>query len=315
MRCWLGLFIVTFSLLSAAPADELSSGQAAVRIEGSEQLTLSAPGAAPGAAPEESTTSQYCLWLQQAQEQKLSWSVEHLPSADGQVLRSLAHTGLTIPFDIKVQAQPSETPRLVRSGSVIARGESVGSHCGAEGSLFLLQITPLFNPDLIPGGLYQQTLSLRLTTGEGETAQVSRFDIRLRLQVSERVGVTVFNHIELPTFTGENAPEGQAMLCLFRNGSGAYSVRLRGDSGPLRLSRKDGGVSRELDYVAFWQGNGLPEEALQAGASSQIYTGSSFEDCRGGFNARLRVAVPVDVASRALSGRYQGRLRIVIQAR
>ncbi|WP_281647244.1 hypothetical protein [Parendozoicomonas sp. Alg238-R29] len=258
---------------------------------------------------EEGGGGQYCIWQESAGSRAVDWHLKLLVPPGGMQLGSSNHPSISIPFDVRVQSAPGSPFRRIRSNETLIQGSRLSSYCEPGSSSFQLHIQPLGEPNLIPGGNYHQRLPVRLIASGGV---IQDLELDLRLTVPERVGARVLDSIQLPRFDGTSASSGEARVCLFRNGGGNYSVRLRGDgaNGEFVLQGR-----KELNFAANWRGAGMPAEIMEPGKISRIYPGSSHPDCLGGFNGQVEVSLPAHEAQRATSGRYQGRLRIIIQAR
>ena len=272
-----------------------------IRLVGDERVVLTSVG--------DSRSSEYCIWYEQAETLQTDWKVELITPDGGLQLKALRRNSFTVPFDLNVQPRAGAPFTRVHPETVLAKGSKLVSHCSPENASFRLNVQPSIAPELVPGGVYHQRLQLRLTA-EGFSPVTS--DIHLYLRVREQVRATVLGSIHLPDFDGRSEPVGETRLCLFRNGGGEYAVRFQGDGERGQYLLRGNG---SLRYTAAWQSGSQPEEWLGVGERSRAYRGSSFPDCRGGHNASVRVAVPVSEAQKAISGRYQGRLRIIVQAR
>lgn len=262
----------------------------------------------------------YCLWLNASESEILretstDWQIKLLTPAGGMVFKATGQPSVRIPYELFVQLSPGSPYQRVRPNDNIAQGRRLSGHCEPGLSSFLLQVQPLGEPNLVPGGLYQATLPVEITASNGEKQAI---DLVLRLHVPERVSARVLENIVLPRFEGASAPSGEARVCLFRNGGGNYSVRLQGDgaNGAFVLNKKvsiDG--RKELPFFVTWQGGRFPAVSLEPGESSRVYGGSPHQDCQGAANALVQVTLPAQEAQRAGSGSYQGRLKIIVQAR
>lgn len=262
----------------------------------------------------------YCLWLDNsersgARQVPVHWQIRLLTPAGGLAFRAVSQHSIKIPYELFVQSSPGSPFQRIRPNENIAQGNRISGHCEPGQSSFLLQVQPLGEPSLIPGGLYRASLPIEITTSDGERQSV---DLVLRLSVPEQVAARVLDNIVLPKFDGSSPPSGETRVCLFRNGGGNYSVRLQGDgaNGAFVLNKNvtvNGRV--ELPFSVKWQAGNLPSASLEPGENSRVYGGSTHRDCQGSSNAVVQVALPVNEAQGAASGSYQGRLKIIVQAR
>ncbi len=258
-----------------------------------------------------SGTANYCVWLKQQTTENRSWRVKLLMPDGGMLLRPAGHRASPVPFEILVQRHVGAPFSRVRTEEVMLSGDRLVSHCGTDGSSFQLMVQPTMATELIAGGSYQQRLRMALLV-DGMESQI--IEVPLVLQVRELISATLNeSSLSLPTFDGRTTPVGSVGLCLFRNGGGDYAVRLQGDGERGQFQLMKGQVA--IAYQPHWQINGQPWESPQPGQQSRTYQGSTFRDCRGADNATVHVVIPLEEARKAASGRYRGRLRIIVQAR
>ena len=224
---------------------------------------------------EQGGSGSYCLWLNSSDAQALAgksvdWQIKLRTPSKSLSLTSSHKTSVSIPFELLVQAKPGAPFQRIRENHTLIQGRNLSSHCEPERSSFVLQVQPLVETGLIPGGYYREILPLEITTSEGNRQSL---DFELRLKVPERVSARVLDRIDLPRFDGVSPPSGEARVCLFRNGGGQYSVRLQGDgaNGAFVLKRKVAAdIHRELPFEVKWKGGSLPAVAMTPGENSQV---------------------------------------------
>ena len=306
-----GMRFLIISLLLPVMALPAAASQsvAALRLTGDQRITLPISLESLYTGSEQTGIGNYCVRLEQAESRQQNWQVHLLSPEGGYVLRPLDHNGPPLPIEISVQDKLNAPAKPVRHEQIIYQGTTLTGHCGHRDNRFRITIKPTQSLVLLKGGRYQQRLRLQLTSKDIFPVNL---DILLVLNMPELASAKVEKRtISLPPFDGRTPPVATTSLCLFRNGGGQYTVRLRGDGPNDQFLLK--GVDL-LEYQVFWQADNRTRESLSPGRFSNVYSGSAFRDCRGRYNAALQVELPVNEAEKAHSGNYQGSLRITVQA-
>ena len=262
------------------------------------------------ASTEKKGEGRFCVRHDSAGILEKDWKVVFSIPAGGLYLKPLHAQGESVPFQLDMRSERGGRSIPVRNGDTLAKGSSLSSHCSEPGGIFYLEASPTQSLDLIPGGIYSQTVRLRLQVDDKD---LQSFETQFQLNVPEQVHIKGGGNLVLPDFEGQSPTTAKVNLCVFRNGSGRYAVRMRGDGaqGAYRLKS----ATSDLNFQATWQAGTQPGEMLTAGELSQAYQGDSYRDCRGLSNASIKVKVQPEHELGAHTGHYQGLLRITVETR
>ena len=294
------LFLSVLLLLSSSVS--VYADSPSVHIHGDERIVFS--------SLDQAGEGRFCVRHDSAGKIEKNWKVFFSPPAGGLNLKPANDQAESVPFRINVRPELAGRAVPVRHGDVLAQGSVLTSHCSETSDIFHLEVVADQAYDLIPGGLYSQTIRLRLEL-DGE--EVQSFDSQLLMHVPEQVRINVAGPLALPDFDGGGPSVAKVDVCVFRNGFGHYAIRMRGDGHQGAYSLRS--ADRELTFQALWQSGDHLVENLSPGETSQQYRGDTYLNCRGRPNASLSVKVEPVHELGASAGHYQGLLRITVETR
>lgn len=123
--------------------------------------------------------------------------------------------------------------------------------------------------------------------------------------------ISGLNDIAL-TVQGDGSATGSSTACIYRNGTGSYSVTATGSGAASTFSLTDG-ASGVMPYsVTFSDGTNTPTLTSNTAATNLSGANTLSATCNGGTNATVAVTVSALEFSSAPAGSYTGTLTLVI---
>ena len=215
-----------------------------------------------------------------------------------------------IPLSIRLDT--GEGLREMVSGEAY-RERQGAALCGSPGSNVQLQIKSLGNLSDFPAGQYRGTIALVVSNNRFGTRDSQEFDVDIR--IPRLIRISGDNEINLNTFNGNQASKGQASLCVFRNGSGAFRLTAEGATGDgsFQLANLDRHQVKPLGYQVSVRSNDVSLRNLSPGQVVRGLKGSSSLRCATGDNLTVETVVPKRWAENAWAGHYQGKLKLTVE--
>lgn len=151
------------------------------------------------------------------------------------------------------------------------------------------------------------------SANDGSLGATSTGDLDVIVSVADRVQISGLNDIDFGAYAGTGGLDGNDAFCVYRNGTGAYSVSIdspQADGGNFRLS--DG--SNFIAYsVTFNDDADIAGGSAVSSGDPLTGTGSATSlTCGGASNASLGVSIAENDLQAAASGNYTDTLTLVV---
>jgi len=151
-----------------------------------------------------------------------------------------------------------------------------------------------------------------LAANQGTLGATSTGDLTITLDIASLVRVSNLNDINLGTFAGGGGGlAGTDTFCVYRNGTGNYTINMTGDGAASAFTLANGAntVPYSVDFV-----NGATTTAMSTGTALAGQTGANTvsDTCGGVDNVSVNISVSNGALSAAPAGTYSGVLTMVV---
>ncbi len=173
---------------------------------------------------------------------------------------------------------------------------------------------------LILGGAVVLASTSALATNDGslDTAS-SGGDLDINVTINDQIQISNLNDIDLGTYTGSGALTGSDAVCVYRNGTGNYSMTIDGGNnagaadaaaeGEFKLQNAD---SDEITYTVTYDGAAMTANNTATGLSGADQTSPTCGST--GTNKTVAIAITEAELQAASPGAYVGTLWLTVAA-
>lgn len=149
-----------------------------------------------------------------------------------------------------------------------------------------------------------------LGTGAGATSQGQSV---VTLTIPDLIKISDVNDLTLNYDTGTQQYQASDGVCVYRNGTGNYSITASSGNGTGSFVLNDGS-GNTLPYSVSWNGTNLTEGTNDDNGGS-FYTGDTTSaSCGGGTNATVQAVVSEADAAAAPQATYDDTLSLMVTA-
>ncbi len=147
------------------------------------------------------------------------------------------------------------------------------------------------------------------TDGDQGSSSTGTTDISVTKQ--SEVKISGLNDIAL-TVQGDGSATGSTTACIYRNGTGSYTVTASGSGAASAFALTDGNSGVMPYSVTFDDGSGAAALTKNTALTGLTNANTLSSSCNGGTNATIEVTVSTADFSSAPAGDYTGTLTLVI---
>lgn len=164
-------------------------------------------------------------------------------------------------------------------------------------------------------GTYTGTFSIDMCRQKFLIGNECHVPVSFSVTLPKLIQVTKLQNFTFGAWSGSGNVQAARNFCIFRNGSGGFSITASGSNnggGQFRLSSG----SSLIPYRIEFSGSGSWFEATPGSAltgSTTGFKGHSIRDCNGGTNHSMRVTIPAANLAAAPSGNYADTVTIYVQ--
>lgn len=148
---------------------------------------------------------------------------------------------------------------------------------------------------------------------DGSLGATSTGSLDVKVDVADRVQISGLNDIDFGAYAGTGALNGNDAFCVYRNGTGAYSVSIdspQADVGSFRLSNGSDFITYS---VTFNDAADITGGSAVSSGDSLTGSGSATSlTCGGASNASLGVSIAENDLQAAASGNYTDTITLVV---
>ncbi|TVS17016.1 MAG: hypothetical protein EA417_08460 [Gammaproteobacteria bacterium] len=146
---------------------------------------------------------------------------------------------------------------------------------------------------------------------QGTLGADSTGTLDVTVSIEDRVQISALNDIPLGTYSGTGPLNGSDDFCVYRNGTGLYSLQVVGseNTGPGGVFRLTNGT----DFITY--SVSVNDSPLLDGEDVDGTGSSTSVVCGGSTNANLGVEVAEGDLQSAPSGNYSDRITLVVSPR
>ncbi|MFQ5352575.1 MAG: hypothetical protein ACE5D3_05825 [Candidatus Binatia bacterium] len=160
-------------------------------------------------------------------------------------------------------------------------------------------------------GLVAASMSVGAATSDGSLGSTSTGTQDISLTIQDLVQVSGIAAIDLGTYGGSGNASGSDTMCVYRNGTGSYSVTLTSaneSSGAFRLNAG-------TDYITYsvtWDDTSGPSAVSSSTALTGQSGDSSSQTCNSVDNATVAVSATAAALQAAPTGSYSDVITILV---
>lgn len=149
-----------------------------------------------------------------------------------------------------------------------------------------------------------------LGTGTGATSTGTSL---VTLTIPDLVKISNVNDLTLAYNTGTAQYEASDGVCVYRNGTGNYSITASSGNGTGSFVLNDGG-GNTVPYTVSWKGTTLTEGTNDDNGGTFYAGNTTSTTCAGGTNATVKAAVSETDAASAPQATYDDTLSLLVTA-
>ena len=153
-----------------------------------------------------------------------------------------------------------------------------------------------------------------LAANDGSLGTSSTGDLGVTLAIADRVQITGLDDIALGTYAGSGDLSGEALFCVYRNGTGLYDLKAssaHAEAGVFRAA----GSGEFIDYAVKVDEDTDPSDGIlvDSGTAETGLTGhASATDCGGSNNASLQVSFSEADLQAASTSNYADTITLLV---
>jgi len=146
---------------------------------------------------------------------------------------------------------------------------------------------------------------------QGTLGATSTGDLTISMTTENQISITNLQDIALAD-NGSGDFTGASPACVYRNGTGSYTITASG-SGPANAFTLTDGSSNTLPYtVTYDDGTGAQTMAAATALTGRINADTSSKTCANGDNGNIAVSVASTDVAAVPAGTYTGTLTLTV---
>ncbi len=153
------------------------------------------------------------------------------------------------------------------------------------------------------------SLAAKATTHDGELGSTSSGHILIRMNTQDLIKISNLSDIILRR-SGNGDYTGGSDACIYRNGTGSYSLTAYG-SGPGGDFQISDGVTQIGFEVRYSDGAGVFVLSPGVALTGRLNANTRSPNCQSGNNASINIRVPARNIEAAPAGAYVGGLTLI----
>lgn len=150
---------------------------------------------------------------------------------------------------------------------------------------------------------------------DGSLGATSTGDLDVRVQIADRVQISGLDNIDFRTYAGTGELESSDAFCVYRNGTGVYSITIsspNADTDGFRLSDGTDFIAYSVKFNADANITGGADVSSGVRMDGMMGSATSLS-CGGGDNASLGVTIAENALQAARTGIYTDTITLMVE--